>query len=129
MKNMQTGSKLLKAMDLLRIGGFRTSGFSLTTSVLVHVGGGLFVHGVLDEVMVPTEIKDLQQNCLVARAMLKMKVKIFDVIILLTPMIDHHRANYKLPWPHSKRDGEVEGTEERKYGSHVGRNSRKGISQ
>ena len=76
MQNSQTSSKFVKAMDLLRIGGFTTSGFAATTSVLIHAGGGFFVRDVVDEVIVPVEMKDIQENCAVARAMLKMKVRV-----------------------------------------------------
>ncbi|KAJ3115285.1 hypothetical protein HK100_001409 [Physocladia obscura] len=73
-QHSQASPKSMKAMDLLRIGGFRTSGFWLTTSVLIHLGGGFFARGVLDEILVPYEMKHLQDNSKVTRAMLKMKV-------------------------------------------------------
>ncbi|KAJ3338490.1 hypothetical protein HDU83_008156 [Entophlyctis luteolus] len=73
MKNSQTSSKFVKAMDLLRIGGFRTSGFSVSTYALIHAGGGFYLRDIIDEVLVPIEMKNLKDNCSIARAMLKMK--------------------------------------------------------
>ncbi|KAJ3203648.1 hypothetical protein HDU82_006391, partial [Entophlyctis luteolus] len=62
MKNSQTSSKFVKAMDLLRIGGFRTSGFSVSTYALIHAGGGFYLRDIIDEVLVPIEMKNLKDN-------------------------------------------------------------------
>ncbi|KAJ3229591.1 hypothetical protein HDU81_005224 [Chytriomyces hyalinus] len=73
LNNAQSLPKFVKALDVLRIVGFRTSGFKVTSSILIPAGGGFYVRGMVDEVVVPVATKNLQDNCAVARAILKMK--------------------------------------------------------
>ncbi|KAJ3099404.1 hypothetical protein HK100_004891, partial [Physocladia obscura] len=54
-KNFQSSSKIVKAVDLLKISGFKTVAHSVATSVLIHAGGSLFVRDTL----VPKEMKHL----------------------------------------------------------------------
>ncbi|KAJ3379161.1 hypothetical protein HDU80_002557, partial [Chytriomyces hyalinus] len=66
MKNSQVPSKIV-------IGGFKTSGFNVTTSVLIHAGGGLYIRDTISEVAVPVNMNHLWDIGAVACEMLRMK--------------------------------------------------------
>ncbi|KAJ3226123.1 hypothetical protein HDU78_010454 [Chytriomyces hyalinus] len=101
MANLQLSAKFVNAMDSFRIRGFRTSGFAVTTSLLIHAGGGLLMRNILDEVLVPVAFKDLREYYKVAWAMLKMKGIISKTI--------NHSAQIKSDMAIEKREGVVTG--------------------
>ncbi|KAJ3120239.1 hypothetical protein HK098_004763 [Nowakowskiella sp. JEL0407] len=73
LKNTLVSSNIQTAMDFIRIIGSRTSGFAVSTSVLIPGGGGLFICDELDSVLVPTKQENIKDNIDVARAMLNLK--------------------------------------------------------
>ncbi|KAI8822811.1 hypothetical protein BJ741DRAFT_635165 [Chytriomyces cf. hyalinus JEL632] len=92
------------SMQVLRMGGFRTTGFTVQTSVLIYAGGGFFIRKVVNDFAVPTHERDIGKNVVIIKEMMKMKkilsltVKNFESIkrrSVASNVIGSIRHNYK----------------------------------
>ncbi|KAI8820619.1 hypothetical protein BJ741DRAFT_637980 [Chytriomyces cf. hyalinus JEL632] len=61
------------AMQIIRMCGFRTTGYTVQSSALVYAGGGFFIRKVISDFAVPTHERDIRMNVVIIKEMLKMK--------------------------------------------------------